>query len=247
MIRPVTPPEALQSQGDRLPREWSRDRILRRLESQRPDASAPTAVADSTRVNSNLAHAANCVAEALPETKSRVLDIKADLKRAGCYEPLAYQKLAAVRYVGMMLSLVVFGTLTIFASKRTEPWCMVGIAVGMSASWWLPVWQLRRRASRRIDEIEHAVPDLLDLLHVYLSQGLDVPTALATASSELRAIHPALSDELAIVGRQAELDSLEAALENFEQRIDLPEVRALVSRLLEADTVAPKVTTLEPC
>ncbi len=245
MIRPVTPPEALQSQGDRLPREWSPERILRLLESERPDASAPTAIADATRVNSNLAHAANCVAEALPETKSRVLDIKADLKRAGCYEPLAYQKLAAVRYVGMMLSVVVFGTLTIFASKRTEPWCVVGIAVGMSASWWLPVWQLRRRASRRIDEIEHAVPDLLDLLHVYLSQGLNVPRALATASSELRGIHPALSDELAIVYRQTELDSLEAALETFEQRIDLLEVRSLVSRLLQAEQIRPKSTNYE--
>jgi tight adherence protein C len=244
MIRPVTPPEGLQSQGDRLPREWSPERILRRLESQ-PDASAPTAIADATRVNSNLAHAANCVADALPETKSRVLDIKADLKRAGCYDPLAYQKLAAVRYVGMMLSIVVFGTLTIFASERTEPWCVVGIAVGMSASWWLPVWHLRRRASRRTDEIEHALPDLLDLLHVYLSQGLDVPTALATASSELRAIHPALSDELAIVCRQTELDSLEAALESFEQRIDLPEVRSLVTRLLEAEQIRPKSTNYE--
>jgi tight adherence protein C len=244
MIRPVTPPEGLQAQGDRLPCEWSPERILRRLESQ-PDAFAPTAIADATRVNSNLAHAANCVADALPETKSRVLDIKADLKRAGCYDPLAYQKLAAVRYVGMMLSIVVFGTLTIFASERTEPWCVVGIAVGMSASWWLPVWHLRRRANRRIDEIEQAMPDLLDLIHVCLSQGLDVPTALATASSELRAIHPALSDELAIVGRQAELDSLEAALESFEHRIDLPEVRSLVTRLLEAEQIGPKSTNYE--
>ena len=58
-------------------------------------------------------------------------------------------------------------------------------------------------------------------------------------------MHPALSDELAIVCRQAELDRLEVALEHFEQRIDLPEVRSLVSRLLEADEVAPKVATLE--
>jgi tight adherence protein C len=192
-----------------------------------------------------LAHAANCLAQALPETKSRALDIQTDLKRAGSYEPLAYQKLAAVRYVGMFLSLVVFGTLTIFASERTEPWCVVGIAVGMSASWWFPVWRLRRRANRRMDEIEQAMPDLLDLIQVYLGHGLDVPSALATASSELHAIHPALSDELAIVCRQAELDTLEAALENFEQRIDLPEVRSLVSRLLQADEVAPKSTKLE--
>jgi pilus assembly protein TadC len=57
----------------------------------------------------------------------------------------------------------------------------------------------------------------------------------------MRATHPALSDELAIVCRQTDLDNLEAALENFEQRIDLPEVRALVSRLLQADASVDRV------
>jgi tight adherence protein C len=246
MIRPVTAPAGPQAQGDRLPiRDWSPDRILRRLESQPPDAFASTAIADPSLLDSNLAHVTNCVAQALPETRSRAADIKADLERAGFYEPLAYQKLAALRFAGMFLSLVVFGTLTIIASERMEPWCLVGVVVGMSASWWLPVWQLRRRANRRMDEIEQALPDLVGLIHVYLSQGVNVPSALATASRELRVMHPALSDELAIVCRQAELDRLEVALENFELRIDLPDVRSLVSRLLEADEASPKVATLE--
>jgi tight adherence protein C len=107
----------------------------------------------------------------------------------------------------------------------------------MLASWWLPVWSARRRAARRIDEIEQAIPDLLDMINVCLSQGLNVPSALATASRELRPIHPALSDELEIACRQAELDSLEAALENFERRLDLQEIRSLVSRLLQADEI----------
>ncbi|HEV3298685.1 MAG TPA: hypothetical protein VG055_03555, partial [Planctomycetaceae bacterium] len=106
MIRPVMPPAGPQAQGDRLPtRDWSPDHILRRLESQPPDTSASTAIADPTLLDSNLAHITNCVAQALPETRSRAVDIKADLERAGFYEPLAYQKLAAVRYVGMMMSL----------------------------------------------------------------------------------------------------------------------------------------------
>jgi tight adherence protein C len=246
MIRPVTPPAGPQALGDRLPtREWSPDRILRRLESRPPDASGETAGADPTLLDSNLAHVTNCVAQAFPETKSRAVDIKADLKRAGSHEPLAYQQLAAVRYAGMLLSLVVFGTLTIIASERMEPWCLVGVVVGMSASWWLPVWQLQRRANRRMDEIEQSLPDLVGLIQVYLSQGLSVPSALTTASRELRAIHPALSDELAIVCRQAELDSLEVALENFEQRIDLPEIRSLVSRLLQADASVDRVPAVQ--
>jgi tight adherence protein C len=248
MIRSVTPPESPRSPADQLPtREWSPDRSLERLMSQPSGAAALAAaeLANSTLVNSRMAHVTNCLAQALPETKSRAADIKAGLKRAGSYEPLAYQKLAALRYVGMMLSLVVFGALTIFASKPAEPWCVFGVAVGMLVSWWLPVWLLQRRAARRIDEIELAIPDLLDLITVCLNQGLDVLSALATASREFRPIHPALADELAIVCRAAPLDSLEAALEDFERRIDLPEIRALVTRLLQADESELKCTKLE--
>jgi tight adherence protein C len=234
MIRSVTPPERPRSPADGLAAvAWSPERVLKRLESQPPDAFT----ADLT--DSTLAHVTECVAQALPETKSGVADLKNALKRAGDYRPRAYQELATVRYVGMLASLVVFGTLTILASKAAEPWCVLGLAVGMLASWRLPVWQLRRRAARRIDEIEQAIPDLRDMINVCLSQGLTVPVALATASRELRPIHPALADELAIVCRQAELDSLEAALDDFERRLDLPEIRSFVTHLLQADETGP--------
>jgi tight adherence protein C len=237
MIRSVTPPEKSQSRGDRTAAlGWNPERVLKRLESQPPDALAGD-LTDST-----LAHVTQCVAQALPETTSAAADLRAALKRAGDYHPLAYQRLAAVRYAGMMLSLAAFGTLTICASKRAEPWCVFGIAVGMLASWWLPVWRVRRRAARRIDEIEQAISDLRDMINVCLSQGLTVAEALATASRELRPIHPALADELGIVCRQAELDSLESALEDFERRIDLLEIRSLVSLFLQADEREPKST-----
>jgi len=241
MIRAVRPRAGTHSREDQLAsRDWQPDRILERLESQPADASTeqPAALTDST-----LAHVADCVAQALPESQARAADLRADLKRAGHYEPLAYQKLAALRYAGMMASLVVFGTLAILASSALEPWCVAGVAVGMLASWSLPVWHLRRRAARRMREIEQAIPDLADMVRVCLSQGLAVPAALATASRELRPIHPALADELSIVCRQAELDSLQTALEDFEQRIDLPELRSLVSRLLEADELEPVAAT----
>ena len=73
----------------------------------------------------------NCIARALPETKSRAARIRADMKRAGDYQPLAYQRLAAIRYVGMMASLIVFGTLTICVSPQSEPPCLAALALGM--------------------------------------------------------------------------------------------------------------------
>jgi tight adherence protein C len=233
MIRPVTAADTpTASRGKVGAARWSADRALKRLESQPPDRppSAQPALADST-----LAHLTNCLAQALPETKSAADQIKADLQRAGDHTAMAYQKLGALRYAGMILSLAVFGGLTIFAPRRAEPFCLAGVAIGMAAAWWLPVWRLRRRAARRIGEIDRGISDLCDLVEVCLNEGLTVSGALATATRELRPVHPALAAELVIVCRRSELTSLETALEEFEQRSGLPEVRALVTRLLDAD------------
>jgi Flp pilus assembly protein TadB len=234
MIKSVTPPER-RSETDRPrrpARPWSTERVLARLASQplNDRMLPPSEVAESA-----FAHVTNCLAQALPETKTRSASIRVDLKRAGDYRPLAYEKLAALRLVGMMASLVAFGTLTICVSPQSEPWSLAALALGMFAAWWLPVWRLQRRAARRMHAIELAMPDLSDMLRVCLSQALTIPAALATASRELRPIHPALALELAIACRQTELESLEAALEDLETRIDLPEIRSFVTLVLQAD------------
>jgi tight adherence protein C len=235
MIKPIARSESRRAENDRsrrAPREWNPDRVLKRLSSQPLDERMLSAAEGE---NSAVAHVLKCVALALPETPAHSERIQADLKRAGDYQPLAPQKLATIRYVGMIVSLVVFGTLTLYVSPQSEPWSMAALLIGMLAAWWLPVWHLQRRASRRTHAIELGIPDLLDLLRVCASQGLTVPVALATASRELRPIHPAIADELAIVCRQAELTSLAQALEAFETRVDLPEIRSLVTQLLETD------------
>jgi tight adherence protein C len=242
MIKSVTPTESRRSQTDgprRPARPWSAERVLARLASQplNDRMLPPSEVANST-----FAHVTNCLAQALPETTARSARIRADLKRAGDYRPLAYQKLAARRLIGMMAALVAFGTLTLCVSPQSEPWCLAALVLGMFAAWWLPVWRLQRRAARRMHAIELAIPDLSDMLRVCLSQGLTVPAALATASRELRPIHPALALELAIACRQTELESLDSALEDLETRIDLPEIRSFVTRVLQADELSEAET-----
>ena len=236
MIRPVEPPDAPRSPPARLARAvWGPSDAPERLSVQ---SGETLKLAAAGREDSTLAHVTRSLAEALPETDARIARIQTTLRRAGQYDPLAYQKLAAGRYAGMLASLVVFGTLTIIASPAVEPWCVAGLSVGMLTSWRLPLWRLQWRAARRIEAIERALPNLSDLIAVCLGQGLSVQSTLETASRELAPIHPTLADELAIACRQAELGSLESALEDFETRIDLPEIRSLVTRLISADANA---------
>jgi tight adherence protein C len=229
MIRQIHPREKLDL-------AWNPAAALERLSSQPLESFTLTRSGWSGAV---LAHLSECLAQVLPETRTRLAQIHIDLKRAGYHQPTAGRNLSAVRYFGMMLSLVLFGLLAIYAPRATEPWCVFGLAIGMVTGWGLPVWHVRRAAGRRLREIEQSIPDLLDLAAACLSQGLSVPSTLSLISRDLRSTRPALANELAIVCRQAELDSLERALDDFEQRIDLSEIRSFTSLLREADQVGP--------
>jgi tight adherence protein C len=172
------------------------------------------------------------LAACLPDSVKSRHRIRAALRRSGDYRLNAYQDLAAVRYVGLMSAIIVFGTLSVIVPQPWETWCIFGLAAGMLAAWFLPMVNVRERAACRVRDIARGIPDLSEMIDLCAAFGLSLPETLAFASRELQAAHPALAEELAIVCRQEKLGNLADALDNFASRIDVAEVRSLRSRLL---------------
>jgi len=75
-----------------------------------------------------------------------------------------------------------------------------------------------------------------------VSQGLTVPRSLKRIAPEIKTAHPALSDELTVVNRQADVGSLPAALTAFSDRIDSPEVTSFTSLLLQSESTGSSIT-----
>lgn len=97
----------------------------------------------------------------------------------------------------------------------------------------LPQSVLRARARRRRERIVGALPDTLDLLAVSVSAGLGMDSAIAKVSE---ATSGALADELALVLTEIRIgESRQNALEHMAQRLELPEITALVRSLLQAE------------
>jgi tight adherence protein C len=182
------------------------------------------------------------LAEALPETAAQRRAIKAELKKAGRYEPFAYQNLSAIRYAGLMLSICIFGTLIVLVPRTWEPLCVCGLVAGMTASWIIPVQIVRARGAKRMGEIVAALPDLLDAMSECVDRGMNVRAALLASSRELESQFPTLVDELAIVWRQAEIGTLQQALQNFAHRIDAPEIQSFASLILKAERSGSSVS-----
>lgn len=182
------------------------------------------------------------LAALLPESESRRVEVRKELKSAGYYGPHAYQNFAAIRYLMMVLPLIVCGALLVLVSKQYEG-PVLGLLVTLPVvGWALPRVYLRSRGAERRNQIERSMPDVLDMLNMCVSQGLTVEQALRRITTELRDVYPVLAQELQIVAEQTELGGLDLALENFSDRADVPDVRALTSLLRQTERLGTSIS-----
>jgi tight adherence protein C len=182
------------------------------------------------------------LAALLPESAERRQVIKRELVAAGYHQPHAYLNLAALRYLAIVVPLVLILLALVLLPQTLEP-AAVGLLLFVPALGWLtPRLVVQGQARERLGRIEQALPDMLDMLNMCVSQGMTVPAALKRVSRELRTVYPELADELRIVVEQAELGSLEQALENFSGRIDLPEVHSFTTLLIQTERMGTSVS-----
>jgi len=179
----------------------------------------------------------------LPESEAKQQVVKKELIQAGHYEPHAWHNLAAVRYLGLMLPLIFFGAgLAFFGTPGTEWMWLSAMVAGSILGWAVPRLMVRSQAAKRKAEIEQALPDVLDLLNMCTSQGMTLRSGLARVAWETTDVYPAVSDELRIVTAQANIDTLDHALTNMNERVDLPELHALSSLLIQTEKMGTNVS-----
>ncbi|SFJ16781.1 Type II secretion system (T2SS), protein F [Planctomicrobium piriforme] len=182
------------------------------------------------------------MAELLPSSEEGRRETTKTLRNAGYYEPHAWQNFSALRYLGVILPIIVFGALLVVSPEVFEPYLIAGLVIGPALGWALPALAVRSRAKERMRQIEGAMPDMLDLLNMCVSQGMTVPHALGRVSREFAPVYPVLSKELQIVTEQARVGNLSQALTNFSERVDVPEVHSFTSLLIQTEQMGTSVS-----
>jgi len=163
-----------------------------------------------------------------------------ELTRAGYHQPHAMQNLQRF----MMLFGVFFlgGCAVILVPQQLELFAMLG-TIGMAGLVWaVPRIFLQNKATERTSQLERAMPDMLDMLNMCVSQGLTIPDSLKRISKDLQPVYPALATELLIVVHQAEVGNLQISLDNFADRVDVPEVDSFVSLLNQSERMGTNVS-----
>lgn len=182
------------------------------------------------------------LASFLPEDVERRRLLARELKQAGDYAPHARENLAATRFLFMMGSLLLGGVCVLMAPRSAERILLMGTLVMTGLGWAVPSLMVKSRAKSRRTEIELAIPDMMDMLNMCVSQGLTVPDSLSRISMDLKPVYPALAQELSIVVDQAKVGTLNEALQNFAERIDLPQVDSFTSLLIQTERMGTSVS-----
>jgi tight adherence protein C len=107
------------------------------------------------------------------------------------------------------------------------------VVLAIFAGWVLPLTYVQRRARRRIETIDRALPDLVDLLTVMIEAGLSFPQALRLASDQFG---PPLGDELRLTLQEQTMGlAMDEALAHMAERADTPAMRSLVRTMAQGE------------
>jgi tight adherence protein C len=105
--------------------------------------------------------------------------------------------------------------------------------------WVVPSIVLSRRARSRLEQIDYALPELIDLLIVTLESGVAFAAALRIAADRLEG---PLGDEVRLTIQEQSLGlGMGEALENWLTRCDTPSVRSFVRSMVQGEALGVSI------
>jgi tight adherence protein C len=135
------------------------------------------------------------------------------------------------------------------AAMLTLPLLGISLTQTMLAVLWLatlgwigPTFHVRSRLKARQKEIQLALPDMLDMLVVCVEAGLGLNQALVRVADEIDHVSGVMSEQLTMVNLEMRAGTArQEALKNLAERTGLPDIRSLVSMLIQTDRFGTSV------
>jgi tight adherence protein C len=116
---------------------------------------------------------------------------------------------------------------------------LIGTLPALLVGWTAPLTIVRKRARRRVGQIDYDLPELIDLLIVTVEAGLGFNSSLQVAAERL---HGPLGDELRLTLQQQSMGlSTTEALQNMLARADTPAMRSFVRSIVQGETLGVSI------
>lgn len=170
--------------------------------------------------------------------RTRARELRVLLNSAGLYQT------SVARYLGYRVLAVTGAPLLIFllsiAGGSVGPRLVFGSIGVAGLGWVLPQFLVRKRAARRIEQIDREVPELVDLLVTTVEAGVGFAAALQISARRVRG---PLGEELRLTLREQSMGlSMEEALRNLLERAEESvAMRAFVQAIVQGETLGVSI------
>jgi tight adherence protein C len=105
--------------------------------------------------------------------------------------------------------------------------------------WFIPITLVRRKGRMRLEQIDRALPDVIDLIVVSVEAGQGFAQAMQTAADRTRG---GLGDELKLTLHEQRFGlPMDRALENLNTRADTPNMRSFVRGVVQGERLGVSI------
>jgi tight adherence protein C len=169
--------------------------------------------------------------------RGREREIRQQLSAAGLYG-LTPRKFLGYRLIATIgLSLGWFWLAVVSGANVVA--VLFGALILAAMGWVGPTFWLKRRAAERLEQIDHEMPELVDLLVTAVEGGLGFGGSLELA---VQSLDGPLGDELRLALQEQRLGlTTNGALQNMLERVDTLSVRSLVQAIVQGESLGVSV------
>jgi len=171
----------------------------------------------------------------VPASAAEVRKLQKQLMQAGFRSrnaPIIYRTIQLVVMAGLPATVGLICALMARPLGSAFLWILVGFVAGF----WLPRYVLGRMIRSRQRRVRWGLADALDLMVVSIEAGLGLNAAMLKVSSELKEVHPDVSEEFEMANLEIRVGrERDEALRNLAERTGVDDLRSLVAMLIQTD------------
>ena len=182
------------------------------------------------------------IGRAMPASDESRSATRRNLISAGFRDEAAVSIFYGVKAV--LLVLFPIASLVLLFSMNPDIFAILpAVALSVYVAMRIPEWYLRRRLTKRKQQVKGGLPDFLDLLVISVESGFSLEQALVQTAHDLQQAHPVFHDEISVFQGEIQAGATRAeALRNLAQRTGEPEMRRLTSVLIQADRFGSSIS-----
>ncbi len=221
-----------------------RDAVKRRLEGRRTvdEAEQIKQQAKASATETLVKRATPMLSKLImPTSDEAQSQLRSKLTQAGYRARYAQTVFLASKTAVLVLGVVVgavVGTSLGYDLKGT----LACVLFAGGAGFILPGVWLGMTIRSRQDKIRCGLPDVLDLLVVSVESGLALDSAIKRVGEEMARVHPEVSEEFRIATMETQMGIPRGeSLDNMAARVELDELRSLVSVVAQAERFGTSV------